>query len=1191
MTSRKATKKGFLAEYALEDAYLLKPDRALGRPGIYAARDSEGVDVLIKFWPRTKSVDDADLEDIWRSELRQLQRLRALPRAEELFVPIRASGKDAEGFYLVLDPRQGSPLERFLSAARKPDLLARARLPRTRYILWANARRLAEGVELLHSQGAIHRNIDSWAVVTALSPEPDFRLTGFEWSMRIASLGADTRKKVAAPRPEQPVSFVRDWHDLALLIARIMEIPEARLIDPKIIPSDVAEHASAAEIRLLRAMLGIDKVDRLDGSYITGRIDEIIQSVENEAAGREARLCLAARLGIDSSLSQAIRLASGQHIEIAQHEEQIRFVEQDLGSQPLFLSIKDGYQKRHVLVGKQLTYRINPYRNPRSDDEPTWEFAFCDRADAEAPAPGAVIGRTDVARSGIELVANNIATQSFPRRRGKVQPWNDLIARTTPPDARKTELDRTHQSLALLLVLEMAYAAADIFPVEVVKASGVSVGDTYYLHLAPRNDPDRAKLSDILEIDAPAARLSKILDGDEVREEGGWTLAEPKMLGEQSSSATTWHFVGRKEIDGRECLHFEGQVPVLQRVNAFLTPAGMPGRIAQFKRRLKALTALRQHTELLSVLADARARISDSHDPLDETESAFKKLDKSKQDALREILATIPLFLLQGPPGVGKTYLAGDVVRRRFADEPTSRMLLSAQSNSAIDHLMSEMKAVFGRLDAEQRPLIVRARPVDDDESSGELEIDVQADNYLRALAASSLVNAAPEHLRDRVLGLAEARSKKIPRFNSSADPAKKRMSADLRAFEGMILGAANLVFATTNSYAVERLIDERSLFDWSIVEEAGKATGGELLSPLLLSHRRLMIGDHKQLPPFDVDKIAKLLASEKKVKDAVQLVDDLISRYLKDQGVEEIFTEVQEETSDLGPVCASTLNVLTLFETLIEAELKRQKVRPGGRPIARRLNEQYRMHPVIARVVSHCFYDGELITNADKEKEYLSKPPPFASVDVKRLPDCPIVFVDMPYSREEKPGGRAGERSPPWSNPDEAIAAMTALQLIRARSSNKPPSLAILSPYKQQVKLLRDKLNKYRDGGSLSHLTDFASAVEGNDYCGTVDSFQGAEADLVLISLVRNNAHSTPSRALGFLRDNRRMNVLLSRAKWRLILLGSLSFYRHIITTAASLPDQDVGFLAKFLDALDRAVTAKEAAIVPLDTLKGIKP
>ncbi len=48
-----------------------------------------------------------------------------------------------------------------------------------------------------------------------------------------------------------------------------------------------------------------------------------------------------------------------------------------------------------------------------------------------------------------------------------------------------------------------------------------------------------------------------------------------------------------------------------------------------------------------------------------------------------------------------------------------------------------------------------------------------------------------------------------------------------------MILRAANLVFATTNSYAVERLIEERGLFDWTIVEEAGKATGlGRVLAP-----------------------------------------------------------------------------------------------------------------------------------------------------------------------------------------------------------------------------------------------------------------------------------------------------------------------------------------------------------------------
>lgn len=1169
----------------MDDAYLVRPDRAVGRPGLIRARGLSG-EVLIKIWPRQKGSDDKDLEDIWRSELRQLHRLAAVPGAAEYFVPIRASGKDREGFYLVLDPGQGSPLSEYLDAARKPDLIARNRQSRARRTIWANARRLAEGLELLHSQGIIHRNLDPWAIFTALTPEPDFRITGFEWSMRIASLPGSKAKKLHDKIAEQPVSFARDWFNLALLIARLLDIPEGSLADLKVIPSEVAEHATAAEIRLLRIMLGADKIDRLDGDYVTAHIAAILDSIESEAAGKDARLCLSVRVGNDTRLGQAIRTASDRQIEIADQEQQLQFILNDLGDQPLLIRLKDN---SHVLVGDRLNYRLSPYRQLRSTDEPSFEFAYCERADVDPPPSGAVSGRTTFARAALDIVPSRVAAETFPRRRGKVQPWDDLLARTLPRLARKTDLDRMHEALALLVVLEMAYAAADMFPVEIKGMAAASKPDTHSVVLIARADKDRSKLSDLLQLGAPAVRLAKLLDGDDAPAAGGWTLAEPSMLGEHSPTATTWRFMGSAEIDGLECFRFEGSAPVTQLGDAFLTPAGMTGRIAQFKRRLKALAALRQHTELLGMLADARGRISDSHDPLNESDDRFKALDRSKQDALREILATIPLFLLQGPPGVGKTFLAGDVVRRRFEEEPTSRMLLSAQSNSAIDHLMSEVEAIFRELPVEQRPLIVRARPVDDDDSVGEFEIDVQADNLLRSLAESPLVAEAPPRLRERVRNLAEARRTGMSPRIAPRDPIAQRTSSELRAFEGMILRAANLVFATTNSYAVERLIDERSLFDWSIVEEAGKATGGELLSPLLLSHRRLMIGDHKQLPPFDIDKISALLASGSLVNDAISLADSLISRYLKDPSVDDIFRELRAADNDLGPICATTLNVLRLFETLIEAELKRQKRQTQARPIARRLTEQYRMHPAIARIVSHCFYEDELVTNPDKERKFLSTPTPFESIDKERLPEAPIVFIDMPYCREEKPGARSGDRLPPWSNPGEADVVMTALRLLRAREGQRP-SLAILSPYRQQVTALTSKLKNHIEGGSLDHLAGFAPAVAETGYCGTVDSFQGAEADLVVISLVRNNVHATPARALGFLRDDRRMNVLLSRAKWRLILVGSLSFYRHVVATSASLPDRDVGYLVKFFEALDKAAAGGEAAIVPLATLNGVR-
>jgi superfamily I DNA and/or RNA helicase len=532
--------------------------------------------------------------------------------------------------------------------------------------------------------------------------------------------------------------------------------------------------------------------------------------------------------------------------------------------------------------------------------------------------------------------------------------------------------------------------------------------------------------------------LRKLLNSETPRDEGGWIFSEPGTLGDRSPTDTAWRFIDFEELNDVECMRFEGQSIRLARSFGFLVPADMAGRIAQFKRRLKALAALKNHGELLRMFIDPRLRIEDSQDPLDENAEAFKKLDQSKQSALREILSTIPLFLLQGPPGVGKTYLVGDLVTRRMDDDPTARILLSAQSNSAIDHLMQEVQATFKSSDEGIGPLMVRARAADDDDAAGELEIDIQADKLLQDLSVSSLMDEISPRIAARVHALASKKRTAISPRRSTADGAGRRIAAELRAFEGMILRAANLVFATTNSAAIERLIEEQGLFDWTVVEEAGKATGGELLSPLLLSHRRLMIGDHKQLPPFDIDKMAKLLSSTVAVQEVVKLADALISRYLKDPGIDETFEEVARAGEDFGRTCAEALSLLTLFETFVERELSRQKKKDLGPRIARRLNEQYRMHPAIARIVSKCFYEGELETNAKQAAKFENDPSPVTSRDTTVLPDKPIVFVDMPYAQEEGPGGRGGERAPPWSNPDEATAVVHALKHLSPADSGK---------------------------------------------------------------------------------------------------------------------------------------------------------
>jgi superfamily I DNA and/or RNA helicase len=173
------------------------------------------------------------------------------------------------------------------------------------------------------------------------------------------------------------------------------------------------------------------------------------------------------------------------------------------------------------------------------------------------------------------------------------------------------------------------------------------------------------------------------------------------------------------------------------------------------------------------------------------------------------------------------------------------------------------------------------------------------------------------------------------------------------------------------------------------------------------------------------------------------------------------------------------------------------------------------------------------------------------------------------------------------WCNDRETKAVIEILAAHRATNFEKPPTLAVLSPYLQQVRRLNEAIDEHWNG-HLKHISDFSFAVPaGKGICGTVDSFQGNEADLVIVSLVRNNHHSNVRNALGFLTDFRRMNVLLSRARWRLVLVGSRDFLETIIKSVKGTAHEDeIKFLELFLQALaeeekdQMAVTISEASL-----------
>lgn len=1165
---RRRRKDGFLGDYKLDQGYLLRPDRTNGRPGIFAGYDSNGTPILVKEWPRSSASNDADLEYIWRHEMRQLHRLAGYPGAAECIAHLCDAGHDTKGFYLVIAPGQRQPLQSLLDCAGADHWLKHPRSAVNRSRMWTNFRSIACGLETLHSQGLLHRNLDAWAVLTTGSTEPDFLLTGFEWSMRISSVEGSARKISNASKGTTTDSFIQDWMMYGLLAADLLGVKRTRLLDTAIAPYEVADHLSVEEAKLLRGLVQIHPLVPLNGETVTTRIDSILRSLAAEVASRQAKLYLAIRLGNTSPLAEKIRQASDSEIESDDVEAQLAFVINDLLDNPLLLAVKpkDTNDLRLLLRGKHLFYRLQEFKAPNAGTT-SWEFAYCERVDDIPPAPINVVGQQLLEPASLEVMAHGQAREKFPRLRGKLSSWDNLKQRIEQTSAPLSREQIAHRALTLLQLLEALYAAADVFSVELQDVpqdiAVIPPDEGVLICLTFRADPEREALSKVLNINPPLTRFLKALE-NEGQAADGWILTDERSLGERDPFDTEWQF--QRILPGtveQDKYLFKGLnvVPYLQDPVLFVSSAG---RDVQFKRRLKALKALKDHHELLRMIVDPRHRIVDSHDLFSEDE-AFQQLDYPKQEALRQLTSTLPLFFVQGPPGVGKTRLVRDLVRRRFSEEPMSRLLLTAQSNAAVDHLMDELGELL-QTDGKDAPLVVRSTKKDALGVPSRFDIQEQSRRLVEKIAESSIAKEIPPDLQKSLKAMSltggQGMSTKRPGVVSGRAAEQAH-----RVFEGVVARAANVVFATTNSGELERLIDERGQFDWAIVEEAAKATGSELISPMLLSHRRLMIGDHKQLPAFASDQLKTLLSHPAKVQEAMKLGEEFIGRSLRDATTEDLLDEVEEDEKRLPSLCAEALRLLSYFETSIEAEFERQAIRKSGKPIAKKLTAQHRMHPSIAGLVSYCFY-GDLETDKDSAKRYNTTVRPFNSTDVSRLPLAPIVVVDMPYVQAEI-NGQEGDCYPAWHNPKEVDAVMMVLSLLRPAEISKPPTLALLSPYREQQKRLEFAMQD-NAGDRLAHLTGFRAPSHSGKLCHTVDSFQGSEADVVIVSLVRNNHHSSIHNALGFLSDPRRMNVLLSRARWQLVLITSTEFLQEVVDAAKGSEDEfKIDFLRRMLEYL----------------------
>ena len=158
------------------------------------------------------------------------------------------------------------------------------------------------------------------------------------------------------------------------------------------------------------------------------------------------------------------------------------------------------------------------------------------------------------------------------------------------------------------------------------------------------------------------------------------------------------------------------------------------------------------------------------------------------------------------------------------------------------------------------------------------------------------------------------------------------------------VLSSANIILATSNSATIETLNRNYNQFDWTILEESGKASGLELLSPLLLSSKRLLIGDHKQLPPF----------SEKTVHDI------LIGSNFD--------VPLLVETVSKGPFSSHLTKVSGLGDFVEASEFVRVNINDDSEDFISFFNEVY--YPVIRDIEKYFSLFKTLVGNVEKYKE-----------------------------------------------------------------------------------------------------------------------------------------------------------------------------------------------------------------------------
>jgi hypothetical protein len=496
----------------------------------------------------------------------------------------------------------------------------------------------------------------------------------------------------------------------------------------------------------------------------------------------------------------------------------------------------------------------------------------------------------------------------------------------------------------------------------------------------------------------------------------------------------------------------------------------------------------------------------------DRWKGAAGKLEGEGARVVIDMLCHQPIFALQGPPGTGKTEISSQAVHAYLRADPRARILVSAQSHFSLDNLAARILGKLGVLGDDGRPQDADFLSIRVYNERAYDRVDERLRPFQVGESAIRLKGTIRRRVRDRMDIRVDG-----PEVRRIAGSWLSQIEGSEIELGERLRRGANLVFVTCSAATREALVDNgsREPFDWVIIEEAAKAWPTELALPLVRGLRWTMVGDQKQIGAYGWVEVERFLNS---------CMNDPNPEIAKHYGRRDDYLET-----------------FGIFGTMIS---KAPPPGPDG-PVGpvRTLTEQRRMRDPISQVVSRSFYPvAELPVDDDETPEESADKP-------KELPDGVLVTrrEDGGHTIEspEWLSGRAvvwldtsGMRQEEgyWFNPYEAelvasfVRSLRPAPLLTARPDKASRlGLAVLTPYRRQVEAIQ------RADPVLTN------AVK------TVDAFQGREADLVVVSLVRDKVRSPWTRPLsniGHLADPSRVNVMLSRARDLLVLIGSFDHF-----------------------------------------------